>query len=71
MVVVVSRSGNELCKERLIGEVGGSFLRTRQRRTAAEAKVGDASAHEIERHVGNSPIGPTLRTERETLLWRW
>lgn len=31
--------------------------------------MGDASAQEVERHVGNPSTGPTLRTEREMLDW--
>lgn len=64
--VCVGRSGDELCKEWLISKVGRSFLRVRQRWTAAEAQTGDASAQEVERHMGNSSIGPALRTERNT-----
>lgn len=63
-------SRDELGKERLIGEVRGPFLRTRQRRTAAEAKMWDAGTQEVERHVGNSSIGPTLRTQTNILLWK-
>ncbi|TNN73143.1 hypothetical protein EYF80_016629 [Liparis tanakae] len=58
-----SETRDELCEERLIGEVRGTLLRPRQRRTTAEAEVWDAGTQEVERHVGNPPTGPTLRAE--------
>lgn len=61
------QSGNELCKERLIGKVGGPFLDMRQCRTAAGAQTRDAGTQEIERHMGNSSTGPALRTKRENI----
>lgn len=61
------QSGNELCKERLIGKVSGPFLDVRQRRTAAEPQTWDAGTQEIERHMGNSSTGPALRTKRENI----
>lgn len=67
VMVCAGRSGDELCKERLAGKVDGSFLDVRQRRTAAEAQTGDASAQEKERHVGNFSTGPALRTKGENI----
>lgn len=65
-----SGSRGELCKERLIGKVCGSCLRAGQSWTATEANMRHASAQEVERHVGNSSAGPTLRTQRERFVWR-
>ena len=39
------------------------FLWVRQQRTATQAKMGDSGTQEVERHMGDSSIGPTLRTE--------
>ena len=69
VMVSEGRSGDELCEERLIGEVRGPRLRAWQRWTATEAAMWGASAQEVERHVGNPSTGPTLRTETEMLLW--
>lgn len=61
------RSRGELCKKRLIGKVC-TRLRAWQWRAAIVAEMGDASTQEVERHVGNSSTGPTLRRERHATL---
>lgn len=59
-----SRSGLLLCEQRLVGKVCGSALMAWQQRAATEATVRDARTQEVERHMGDSSTGPTLRTER-------
>lgn len=57
-------SGLLFCKERLVGQVCGSAMMAWQQWTAAEATVRDTGTQKVERHVGDSSTGPTLRTEK-------
>lgn len=59
-----SCSGLLFCKERLVGQVCGSAMMAWQQWTAAEATVRDTGTQEVERHMGDSSTGPTLRTEK-------
>lgn len=72
MLSAGSRSGLLLCEERLVGKVCGSALMAWQQWAATEATVRDAGTQEVERHVGDSSTGPTLRTERRVkeVIWR-
>lgn len=49
------------CKERLVGQVCGSAMMVWQQWTAAEATVRDTGTQKVERHMGDSSTGPTLR----------
>lgn len=51
------------CEERLVGKVCGSALMAWQQWTPAEATLRNTSTQKVERHVGDSSTGPTLRTE--------
>lgn len=50
------------CEETLVG-VCGSAMMPWQQWTAAEATMRDTGAQKVERHVGDSSTGPTLRAE--------
>lgn len=58
----VGQSGEELCKQSLIGRVSRSVVWVRQW-TPTEANMGEGGAQEVERHVSDSSTGPTLTTE--------
>lgn len=71
MLPAGSRSGLLLREERLLGKVCGSLMAWQQW-AATEATVRDAGTQEVERHMGDSSTGPTLRTERHVkeVIWR-